>query len=233
MASMIGIGVAVDYSLFVVVRFREELRDGATLEEARARPRWHLRRGRRLQRRGGRHRAGRADAGPDAAIRSMAFGAIVVVLVSMLACATLLPALLAVAGPRIGPGKPDGAVRRWSERVTARPALSLVAARSCCWCSPRRCWRAADRRRRAAPVPQGQRDPQGLRGRLSAGPRPGRRLAAEDPDAARRRWTAAVKLLRADPEVVRTGVRTLTTTSAGSSSSSSRATTPTRRRPRS
>jgi RND superfamily putative drug exporter len=36
MASMIGLGVAVDYSLFVVVRFREELRAGASREQARA-----------------------------------------------------------------------------------------------------------------------------------------------------------------------------------------------------
>src|SRR5919109_2321075 len=34
MASMIGIGVAVDYSLFVVSRYRRELRAGATSDEA-------------------------------------------------------------------------------------------------------------------------------------------------------------------------------------------------------
>ena len=34
MASMIGIGVAVDYSLFIVSRFRRELHDGATQEDA-------------------------------------------------------------------------------------------------------------------------------------------------------------------------------------------------------
>jgi putative drug exporter of the RND superfamily len=32
--SMIGLGVAIDYSLFIVSRFREELADGATIEEA-------------------------------------------------------------------------------------------------------------------------------------------------------------------------------------------------------
>ncbi len=37
MASMIGIGVAVDYSLFVLARYREEVRAGASLEAARAR----------------------------------------------------------------------------------------------------------------------------------------------------------------------------------------------------
>jgi uncharacterized membrane protein YdfJ with MMPL/SSD domain len=128
MASMIGIGVAVDYSLFVVVRFREELRDGATLVAARA--------------------TAMATSGvavlfsgagvvialaglllvPTPAIRSMAFGAMVVVVVAMLACTLLLPALLAVVGPRIGPAKPESTLfRRWSERVTARPGRSLVA----------------------------------------------------------------------------------------------------------
>src|SRR5439155_20062666 len=34
-ASMIGIGVAVDYSLFVLARYREEIQSGATREEAR------------------------------------------------------------------------------------------------------------------------------------------------------------------------------------------------------
>ena len=37
MASMIGIGVAVDYSLFVVARYREEVAAGRSPEEARAR----------------------------------------------------------------------------------------------------------------------------------------------------------------------------------------------------
>ncbi|MFN2612486.1 MAG: MMPL family transporter, partial [Solirubrobacterales bacterium] len=36
MASMIGIGVAVDYSLFILARFREEVRGGASGREARA-----------------------------------------------------------------------------------------------------------------------------------------------------------------------------------------------------
>ena len=36
MASMIGIGVAVDYSLFIVARFREEVAAGRAPEAARA-----------------------------------------------------------------------------------------------------------------------------------------------------------------------------------------------------
>ena len=36
MASMIGIGVAVDYSLFVLARYREEIARGREPDEARA-----------------------------------------------------------------------------------------------------------------------------------------------------------------------------------------------------
>ena len=36
MASMLGIGVAVDYSLFILARYREEIAEGRTQDEARA-----------------------------------------------------------------------------------------------------------------------------------------------------------------------------------------------------
>ena len=100
MASMIGIGVAVDYSLFVLVRYRAEVRDGRTPDEARAvalstssvavafsgvtvivslTGLWMV------------------DA---TALRSMALGAILVVAVSVVAAATLLPALISLLGKR-------------------------------------------------------------------------------------------------------------------------------------
>ena len=100
MASMIGIGVAVDYSLFVLARYREEIHAGRPPEEARG--------------------VALATSGVavlfsgltvmaslaglfmvDAtAIRSMATGAILVVAVSMLASATLLPVLISLLGRR-------------------------------------------------------------------------------------------------------------------------------------
>ena len=49
-ASMIGIGVAVDYSLFVLARYREEVRAGREPEEARAIAHAHVRPGRRVLR---------------------------------------------------------------------------------------------------------------------------------------------------------------------------------------
>jgi uncharacterized membrane protein YdfJ with MMPL/SSD domain len=99
-ASMIGIGVAVDYSLFVLARYREEIRGGAGREDAR---RVALR------------TSGLAVtfsgitvmlslAGlylvDSTTIRSMAMGAIIVVAVSILAAVTLLPALMSLLGRR-------------------------------------------------------------------------------------------------------------------------------------
>jgi uncharacterized membrane protein YdfJ with MMPL/SSD domain len=99
-ASMIGIGVAVDYSLFVLARYREEIAAGATREEAR----------RTAMRTSGIAVAFSgvtvmlALAGlfliDTATIRSMAMGAIVVVAVSVLAATTLLPVLMSMFGRR-------------------------------------------------------------------------------------------------------------------------------------
>ncbi|HEX6388625.1 MAG TPA: MMPL family transporter, partial [Solirubrobacteraceae bacterium] len=100
MASMIGIGVAVDYSLFVLARYREELARGHAPDRARA--------------------IAMATSGVavlfsgltvvvslagllfvrTSALQSMALGAILVVLVSMLASATLLPVLMRLLGKR-------------------------------------------------------------------------------------------------------------------------------------
>ena len=99
-ASMIGIGVAVDYSLFVLARYREEIRGGAGRPDAR---RVALR------------TSGLAVtfsgitvilslAGlflvESTTIRSMAMGAIIVVAISILAAVTLLPALMSLLGRR-------------------------------------------------------------------------------------------------------------------------------------
>jgi RND superfamily putative drug exporter len=153
MASMIGIGVAVDYSLFVLARYREEVRAGRPPEQARP--------------------VAMATSGlavifsgltvivslgglfmvDNTAIRSMALGAILVVAVSLLASATLLPVLIRLLGHRAYVDSPPfaflrrmftsrarrrpgstrpGYVRRgfwqrWTEAVTRRPVLSVVA----------------------------------------------------------------------------------------------------------
>jgi uncharacterized membrane protein YdfJ with MMPL/SSD domain len=104
MASMIGIGVAVDYSLFILARYREERRDGRNCEEARAEA---------LATSG----LAVAFSGiavivslaglwmvDNQALRSMALGAMTVVAVSILTATTLLPALIALLGDRVMPG---------------------------------------------------------------------------------------------------------------------------------
>jgi RND superfamily putative drug exporter len=136
MASMIGIGVAVDYSLFVVSRFRTELARTGSKETA-------------LQRAFATSGTAVVFSGATVAIslaglfvinvnaiRSMAVGAIVVVSIAVAGTITLLPALLGRVGRnierlRIGlpwdtseAGSPFWST--WSRRVMARPVMSLL-----------------------------------------------------------------------------------------------------------
>jgi RND superfamily putative drug exporter len=99
--TMLGLGLAIDYGLFVVSRFREEVRSGKDTEAA-------LRRTMAT--------AGRTVAFsgltvaislasllffPQVFLRSMGFGGMAAVLVAMVGALTVLPALLAVLGPRV------------------------------------------------------------------------------------------------------------------------------------
>jgi uncharacterized membrane protein YdfJ with MMPL/SSD domain len=153
MASMIGIGVAVDYSLFILARFREEVRGGKSAAEAR---------GDALA------TSGLAVVFSGMAVvislaglfmidnqtlRSMALGAMVVVAISILAAVVLLPALIRLLGHRVeaggaiwsvilffrrtvfhrrrrpGASRPSGLGfwERWTRRVMSRPWLSVGA----------------------------------------------------------------------------------------------------------
>ncbi len=151
MASMIGIGVAVDYSLFILARYREEREAGKEPAEARA--------------------LSLSTSGlavtfsglaviislaglwmvDNQALRSMALGAMTVVAVSILTATTLLPALIAMLGDRVLPGGIVGRVehffgrrfyrrktaaqvateknrfwRAWTVRVMARPWTAVI-----------------------------------------------------------------------------------------------------------
>ncbi|HYG96445.1 MAG TPA: MMPL family transporter [Solirubrobacterales bacterium] len=124
MASMIGIGVAIDYSLFILARYREEREAGHDPAQARA--------------------LALSTSGlavtfsglaviislaglwmvDNQALRSMALGAMTVVAVSILTATTLLPALIAMLGERVMPGGLVGRVeaffrRRFYRRRTA------------------------------------------------------------------------------------------------------------------
>jgi uncharacterized membrane protein YdfJ with MMPL/SSD domain len=135
MVTMIGIGVAVDYSMFILARFRQELANGAATDVAVARAM---------------STSGTAVAFsgmtvvvslasiwivPVRAVQSMALAAIMVVVVAVLAAMTLLPAVLTLLGPRINslrvPARRASAGRegfwlRWSQRVMRRPLLAAA-----------------------------------------------------------------------------------------------------------
>ena len=141
MASMIGIGVAVDYSLFIVSRFRSELHAGSRPDDALARS---------LSTSGKAVVFSGATVAVSLAglfaidvngIRSLAVGAIVVVCISVLAATTLLPAMLAVAGARVdrlrlplpwSTGEESGSRfwTTWAATVMGRPVAFLVAGAS-------------------------------------------------------------------------------------------------------
>jgi uncharacterized membrane protein YdfJ with MMPL/SSD domain len=130
MASMIGIGVAIDYSLFILARYREEREAGRGPDEARA--------------------EALATSGlavsfsglaviislaglwmvDNQALRSMALGAMTVVAVSILTATTLLPALIAMLGDRVLPGGIVGRVERFFKHSVLRRPLATGAAAS-------------------------------------------------------------------------------------------------------
>lgn len=139
LATMLGLGLGIDYSLFLVSRFREELARGESVERAVA---WSV------------ATAGRAVMYSGAtviigmlalltfditALRSMGLAGALVVALSVLAALTLLPALLGALGKgidalAIGPlaaaaaraGTRGGFWTRLAELVMARPVLVLV-----------------------------------------------------------------------------------------------------------
>ena len=139
LATMIGLGVGIDYALFIVTRHKLQLAEGMELRESIARA--------------------TATAGGAVvfagftvviALCSLAFAGIplvstlgftaaVAVVVAVFAAATLLPAMLGALGPRIdslsihrGKANPADAEphgwRRWAERVAGRPWIATIVA---------------------------------------------------------------------------------------------------------
>ncbi|GAA3160209.1 MMPL family transporter [Blastococcus jejuensis] len=115
--TIIGLGLAIDYGLFMVSRFREEMRRQGSVEDALARTMATA--GRTVAVSG--VTVAISLAGllifPQVFLRSMGFGGMSAVLIAMLAALTLLPALLAMLGPKV-----DAlSVRPWLRRVFHRP----------------------------------------------------------------------------------------------------------------
>jgi putative drug exporter of the RND superfamily len=139
LATMIGLGVGIDYALFIVTRHKLQLGEGMEIRESIARA--------------------TATAGGAVVfagftvvialcslgfagiplVTTLGFTAAIAVVVAVCAAATLLPAMLGALGPRIdslrvklGKTHPDDSEphgwRRWAEGVASRPWGSAIAA---------------------------------------------------------------------------------------------------------
>jgi RND superfamily putative drug exporter len=126
--TLIGMGLAIDYALFVVSRFREELAryPGTEREHVNAAITATMATAGRTVLFSGLIVAASLSSllfFPQSFLRSMGYGGVAAVLVAMLAALTLLPALLAVLGPRIEAGRMPW--RRRSRAPTADLAADL------------------------------------------------------------------------------------------------------------
>ena len=112
--TLIGLGLSIDYSLFVVSRFREEITNGRSTTDAVVRTMATA--GRTVAVSG--VTVAVALAGlmlfPQVFLRSMAYGAISALAVAMIASLTVLPAGLALLGTRINAWRVPLPTMRWS-----------------------------------------------------------------------------------------------------------------------
>ncbi|HEX7278720.1 MAG TPA: MMPL family transporter [Solirubrobacterales bacterium] len=139
-STMLGLGVAVDYSLFVLVRYREEIAAGASTEQALLRAMSTS--GMAVVFSGLTVVAALAGLFliDSTALRSIAAGGMIVVVVSVLGAVTLMPALIALLGRRAHePGRLGKRFRRdrgpgprfwerWTAAVMRRPLFSVLMA---------------------------------------------------------------------------------------------------------
>jgi RND superfamily putative drug exporter len=128
-ATMLSIGLAVDYGLLLISRFREER--AGTDDHRVALVRTMGTAGRTVLYTGLTVAVSLAGLTvfPDSFLRSMGFAGAGVVVVDMLAALTLLPAMLSLFGRRISAAKPQtatGFFARLAGAVQRRPVLTLV-----------------------------------------------------------------------------------------------------------
>ena len=99
--TILGLGLAIDYGLFMTARFREELRSRPSVEDALART--VATAGRTVAVSGVTVAVALASLMlfPEMFLRSMGYGGVATVVVDMLAALTVMPALLAVLGHRV------------------------------------------------------------------------------------------------------------------------------------
>ncbi|BCB87634.1 MMPL family transporter [Phytohabitans suffuscus] len=125
--TLIGLGMAIDYALFVISRFREELAAGHGTPAAIRRTMTTA--GRTVMVSGLTIALALASLliYPQSFLRSMAYGGVAAVLVAMLGALTVLPALLAVLGPRVNALRiPTPWRRRSAGEGWARVARSVM-----------------------------------------------------------------------------------------------------------
>ncbi len=128
LVELVGLGLAVDYSLLVVHRFREELDDGGTVDDAIARTMATA--GRAVVFSGVAVAVGLGLllAVPVPFIRSMGIGGLLVPLVSVLAALTLQPALLSLLGRRAAGRRREGSFWGRLARAIMRRPFGFLAA---------------------------------------------------------------------------------------------------------
>ena len=137
--ALVGLGVAIDYALLMIFRFRDELREGEDVETALVETMTHA--GRSVIVSGSTVAVGLVSMVllPLPFIRSIGIGGMLIPAVSVIAAITLLPALLSVLGTRINSvrllpkrwidtGHPeDGWWGRWANLVMRRPVPIMLA----------------------------------------------------------------------------------------------------------
>ena len=130
-ATMLSVGLAVDYGLLTVSRFREERATGLSVTDAVART--GATAGHTVVYSGLTVAAVLAGllVFPDPFLRSMGLAGVAVVAVVVAAATTLLPALLTLTGHRISPAKvrtgETGAFARIARAVQRRPLITALA----------------------------------------------------------------------------------------------------------
>jgi RND superfamily putative drug exporter len=133
LVALVGLGVAIDYALVMVFRFREELASGRSPDDALVETMTHA--GRSVIISGSTVAIGLLSMIilPLPFIRSIGIGGMLIPAVSVLASITLLPALMSMLGPKINrlrvmprrfvnpPSAEFGFWARWARLVTRRP----------------------------------------------------------------------------------------------------------------
>ncbi len=138
LVALVGLGIAIDYSLLMIFRFREEMAKGLTVDDAIVETMQHA--GRSVIVSGTTVAIGLVSMLiiPLPFIRSIGLGGLLIPLVCVLASITLTPALLRLLGPKINrirvmPKRlltPDDAEspfwRRWAAMVARRPLFIFL-----------------------------------------------------------------------------------------------------------